>query len=397
VAVRFATPRTAALLGALIALLFFGTIPVALAGHDMGGANGASQVVLVAAFGLVGVAVAWSRARNPIGWCLLGAGGFLMLSDLGSTYSVLDYRIHHGSLPLGPVAVMIQPGWAPAIVLLALSIVLFPDGELPSGRWRGPMGLFLGVGLVWLGGAFAIALGAIAGNHVDVLSSGDLRQIDYPSGSWAWWGDVQNLWFLLLGLIGFAWLASRVPAYRQATGDRRQQLKWLIAGGTVAVLGGVFSVMLSNSGGVAGVVARLAVIGILGIPLGIGIGVLKYRLYDIDRIVSRTVTYALLTAALVGVFAGLVLLTTRVLPFSSPVGVAASTLAAAALFTPLRGRLQGLVDRRFNRARYDADALVAAYGARLRDAVDLDAVKAGLLETAALAVEPAHVSVWLRD
>jgi hypothetical protein len=212
-----------------------------------------------------------------------------------------------------------------------------------------------------------------------------------------WWGDVQYLWFALLGLIGFAWLASRVPAYRGATGDRRQQLKWLIAGGTVAVFGGVFSVVLSNSGGIAGVVAHLAVVGILGIPLGIGIGVLKYRLYDIDRIVSRTVSYALLTAALVGIFAGLVLLTTRVLPFSSPVGVAASTLAAAALFNPLRGRLQRLVDRRFNRGRHDADALVAAYGAKLRDAVDLDTVKAGLLETAALAVEPAHVSVWLNE
>jgi hypothetical protein len=185
VVLRLATPRTAVLLGGLVALLFAVTIPVALVGHDMGGANGASQVVLVAAFGLVGAAVAWSRPRNPIGWCLLGAAGALVLSDLGSTYSVLDYRKHHGSLPLGPVAVMIQPGWAPAIVLLALSIVLFPDGELPSGRWRWPMALFLGVGLVWLGGAFAIALAAIAGGHVDVLSSGDLRQTDYPSGSWA--------------------------------------------------------------------------------------------------------------------------------------------------------------------------------------------------------------------
>ena len=111
---------------------------------------------------------------------------------------------------------------------------------------------------------------------------------------------------------------------------------------------------------------------------------------------SRTLSYSLLTALLVAVFTGLVLLTTRVLPFSSPVGVAASTLAAAALVNPLRGRLQRVVDRRFNRARYNADALVAAFGIRLRDAVDLETVKAGLLETAARAVEPAHVSVWLR-
>jgi hypothetical protein len=383
-------------LGVVVALLFVATLPVAGLAHSLN-VSSVSQVILVLAFGLVGLAVAWSRPQNPIGWCLLGAAGFLVLSDLASVYSVLDYRVRHGDLPLGALAVVVQPSWAPAIVMLALSIVLFPDGELPSGRWRWPVGVFLSVGLVWLVGAFAIALGAIARHHVDVLPSGDLRQTTYPSGSWTWWGDVQNLWFGLLALIGIAWLATRVPVYRQATGDRRQQLKWLIAGGLIAVLGAALTVTLSDSSGVAGLVGRIAVVGILGIPLGIGIGVLKYRLYDIDRIVSRTLSYALLTAALLGIFAGLVLLTTRVLPFASPVGVAASTLAAAALFNPLRGRLQRLVDRRFNRARYDADALVAAYSARLRDAVDLDTVRLGLLETASQAVEPAQVSVWLRD
>jgi hypothetical protein len=379
-----------------IGLLFVASFPVAALAHQLNAA-GAALVVLMLAFGLVGFVVARGRPRNPIGWCMLGAAGFLVLSALGSSYSILDYRMRHDSLPLGPVAVIVQPSWAPAILLLALSIVLFPDGELPSGRWRWPVGLLLGAGLVWLGGAFAIAAGAIAGHHIDVTSSGDLRQTTYPSGSWAWWGDLQNVWFLLLGLIGLGWLASRVPVYRRATGERRQQLKWLIAGGILAVLGGVLSVVLSDSPGVVGLAGSVAIVLTLGIPLSIGVGVLKYRLYDIDRIVSRTLAYTLLTAALVAVFGGLVLLTTRVLPFSSPVGVAASTLAAAALFNPLRVRFQRAVDRRFNRARYDADALVAAFGVRLRDAVDLDTVRLGLLETTSLAVEPAHVSVWLKD
>jgi hypothetical protein len=134
----------------------------------------------------------------------------------------------------------------------------------------------------------------------------------------------------------------------------------------------------------------------MALPLSIGVGILRYRLYDIDRLISRTLSYALLTGLLVGVFAGLVLLTTRVLPFSSPVGVAASTLAAAGLFNPLRTRLQRLVERRFNRARYDAEATVAAFGARLRDAIDVDTVLDELAAAAGRSLQPAHITVWTR-
>jgi hypothetical protein len=130
------------------------------------------------------------------------------------------------------------------------------------------------------------------------------------------------------------------------------------------------------------------------IPAAVGIAILKYRLYDIDRLISRTLGYAIVTGLLVGLYAGLVLLATGVLSITSPVAVAASTLAAAALFTPLRRRVQRVVDRRFNRVRYDADQTVAAFAARLRDAVDLDAVRSDLLAVVTTAVEPAHMSVW---
>jgi hypothetical protein len=126
------------------------------------------------------------------------------------------------------------------------------------------------------------------------------------------------------------------------------------------------------------------------------VAILRYRLYDLDRLISRTVSYALLTALLAGAFIGVVVLTTDVLPLSSRVGVAASTLVAAALFNPLRTRVQRVVDRRFNRPRYDAQATVAAFTARLRDAVELDAVRGELLATVHEAVRPSHVSVWLR-
>ena len=131
--------------------------------------------------------------------------------------------------------------------------------------------------------------------------------------------------------------------------------------------------------------------------MGIGVGILKYRLYEIDRLISRTLAYAIVTGLLVGVYVGLVLLATHVLPFSTPVAVAGSTLAAAALFNPLRRRVQRAVDRRFNRSRYDADAAVAAFPARLKDAVDLDTARAELADAVQRSLEPAHVWVWIRQ
>jgi hypothetical protein len=245
-------------------------------------------------------------------------------------------------------------------------------------------------------GAFAIAAEAIVLNEVVIEPTGDLHQIDHPTSAWAWWAVAQSVFFVLLLCVGMVWLVSRVPAYRAATGERRQQLKWLIFGGSAACVGGVVSVVLSGSSGVLGFISSVAIVGLFGIPLSIGVGITKYRLYEIDRIVSRTLAYALLTGLLVGVFVGLVLLTTRVLPFSSPVGVAASTLAALALFNPLRRRVQRVVDRRFNRAHYDAEAAVTVFSARLRGAVDVETVLDELAAAAWGSLQPAHVSVWVR-
>ena len=202
--------------------------------------------------------------------------------------------------------------------------------------------------------------------------------------------------FFLLAWGSFVWRQG--AAWRSSSGVRRAQLKWLAVGGAVCVVSCVL-ILLFGDGSSTGsrVAADLATLGAAVLPVAFGVGILRYRLYEIDRLISRTLSYAFLTGSLLGVFAGLVLLTTRVLPFSSPVGVAASTLAAAGLFSPLRGRVQRLVDRRFNRARYDAEALVAAFSTRLRDAVDLETVVAELAAAAASSLEPAHVSVWTAE
>jgi hypothetical protein len=190
-------------------------------------------------------------------------------------------------------------------------------------------------------------------------------------------------------VIWLSFVGHQVLSWRRASGEHRQQLKWLACGAVVALgLSLLGNVVSSN------VVSRLLVVSVVALPAGIGVGILKYRLYDIDKIISRTLAYALVTGLLAGLYAGLVLLATQVLGLHTPVAVAASTLAAAALFSPLRRRVQRAVDRRFNRARYDADQMVTAFAARLKDTVDLDSVQDDLASVVTKALEPAYVSVW---
>jgi hypothetical protein len=188
----------------------------------------------------------------------------------------------------------------------------------------------------------------------------------------------------------------QIRSWRRAGGVQREQLKWLMSGAVLTLLGTLVFLGTASATGAVRIVAAIAALTIGSFPIAIGVGILRYRLYEIDRLISRTISYALLTAALAGVFVAVVVLTTRVLPLSSPVGVAASTLATAALFTPLRGRLQRLIDRRFNRARYDAEAILAAFTGRLRDEVEVDAIRDQLLRTTSAALAPAHASIWIR-
>ena len=167
-----------------------------------------------------------------------------------------------------------------------------------------------------------------------------------------------------------------------------------MAGGAAALISFVVAAGLDAGHGIWQVLGDVVLIGVAALPAGMGVAILRYRLYEIERIISRTLAYTIVTGLLLGVYAGLVLLATRVLSVSSPVAVAGSTLAAAALFTPVRRRVQRVVDRRFNRVRYDADRMVEAFAARLKDATDLDTVRADLAGVVNRALEPAHVSVW---
>jgi hypothetical protein len=351
--------------------------------------------VLGPVFGVVGFVVAWRRPRNPLGWLMLGAVAFLVLSDDAGSYAVAGYRLHHGGLPLGWVAVLLQPCWAPAIALFGLTVLLFPDGRLPSPRWRWMLWAYLAVAAAWVGGTVFISAGAIIGHNVHVDSGGNLLTLDHPTGSAAWWGVVDSVFFPALGVFWLASVVAQALSYRRSSGERRQQLKWLVGGSAVAVAGGAFGVPLSDSPSkVLQIAGGVGIFAVLALPVSMGVAILKYRLYDIDRIISRTLAYAIVTGLLVGVYAGVVALAGAA-SFSSPVEVAAATLAAAALFNPLRRRVQEVVDRRFNRARYDAEQTVAAFAARLQDTVDLDSVRDDLAGVVHQALEPAHVSLWI--
>jgi hypothetical protein len=389
------TSRAACLvIGGVLLALFAAAVPLSgLAHQNLNAAGGSLPVWASTTFALVGLVLAWRRPTNPLGWIMLGSALFLAVSEDASYYTVAVYGLRRGDLPLGRLALLAQPGWAPGIVLLGLLVLVFPDGRLPSSRWRWLVWAYLAVAVLWMTGAVVLTVEALASHRTQVDSGGNLLLLSGKDPAARWWNVLQDLFFPLLVICWLASIASQALSFRRSSGIRRQQLKWLLAGSVVTLAGLGLAVLVK---GVPGAVATgVMVITFLALPVSIGVAVLRYRLFDIDRIVSRTLAYAIVTGLLVGVYAGLVLLTTEVFRFHTPVAVAASTLAAAALFSPVRRRVQRLVDRRFNRARYDAEATVAAFADRLKDAVNLDAARDDLAQTVHEALEPAHLSVWV--
>jgi hypothetical protein len=387
------TSRAACLvIGGVLLALFAAAVPLSgLAHQNLNAGGGSVPVYLSAAFAVPGVVLAWRRPANPLGWIMLGGAFFGELSEDASYYTVADYGLRHGRLPLGGAALLVQPGWAPSIVLLGLLILLFPDGRLPSARWRWLVWAYLAVAALWITGTVVITVGTLIDHRIQVDSGGNLLLLSGTDPAAGWWNVTQQLFFPLLLLGWLASIAGQALSYRRSSGVRRQQLKWLLAGSVACLVCiGLYTLFRNVPG-----TGALGAIGFLVLPVSIGVAVLRYRLFDIDRIVSRTLAYAIVTGLLVGVYAGLVLLTTEVFGFHTPVAVAASTLAAAALFSPVRRRVQRLVDRRFNRARYDAETTVAAFADRLKDAVNLDGARDDLAQTVHEALEPAHLSVWV--
>jgi hypothetical protein len=338
---------------------------------------------------VLGYVLASRRPGNKLGWMFLAAGLVLGAGFFCDRYGQRGLVAAPGSLPAARAAAWFS-NWAwqtiPAAAL-AFILLLFPTGRLASRRWR-PAAWFVTA-------VFTLDLAAQVVHACRVWED----PFTAPGNGWYPW-----LRTAILILVPAALLAGGVAVavrFARSSGEERLQLKWF-AMAALLVVGTIIPLALAPQIGLSPAAESAAVpvlkvlfcLTLVGLYAAIAVAVLKYRLYDIDRVISRTLAYAIITAVLAGVYAGLVLLATQGFRVHAPVAVAAATLAAAALFSPMRRRVQRRVDRRFNRARYDADQTVAAFAARLKDAVDLDTVRGDLTRVVQAVLEPAHVSVW---
>ncbi len=401
---RLATPTTARIVGAIVLALAVSLLPILSLAHELSLGSYGAPYAIFGAFALVGFVIARRRPSNPIGWLMLvGIGGGIVGTDAGY-YAWAAYGVRHHGLPLDWLALILGEVWGTATVVAALPILilLLPGGTAPSRGWRRVMIAFLGLVALGLACGLALALSALSAHHLNAATvnngPGGGLLTDQPAGT-RWLAVVQTAVSVSAVVLIVVGVIHQVVAYRRASGTARQQLKCVMFGLAICVL--ALCALGSGTAGGGNTLAQeiwsqVPWVAFAALPVSIGVAILRYRMYDIDRLISRTLSYAILTALLAGTFIGLIALTTNALALAGRVGVAASTLTAAALFNPLRVRVQRVVDRRFNRARYDAEATVAAFSAQLRDAVEIDTIRAELLDVVHRAVEPSHASVWIK-
>jgi hypothetical protein len=333
-------------------------------------------------YATVGLVLALQRPANPIGWLYAASG--LVWSLLIPLDPWVDQLIRsRRPLPLAAqfAAVAGEFHWAPAITLgITLPFLLLPNGRLRSPRWR----------VV----AAAAVTGAVLITMAGTLTPGQTAETSLPIANPFGLAGTAGTIATLLTNLGVVQNTISYPAallcvvlrFRASRGVERQQLRWVVAGAAVAVVGLLLGAASSG----------LTYLGVVAVPVSVAVAVLRYRLWDLDRLVSRTVTYALVTALLVVPYLLVVPAASRLAEGSGSLAVAAATLTVAALFSQVRRRVQDLVDRRFNRRRYDAARTVAGFGGRLRDEVDLDAIAAELVAVVERTVQPTQASLWLR-
>jgi hypothetical protein len=344
--------------------------------------------VCTIAFPVVGALITMKHPGHSLGWLCLVIGFNLALTLFASEYANYSLITSPGSLPGGRVA-----GWfdnwgfftfvGPLGTILPL---LFPDGRLPSPRWRAALAFSF----------VAITLG-IASSAFVPGPLANFPRVQNPLGiRGAEWLEAGYIFFPLAFLVASA---SVVVRFRRAKGDERQQLKWFAFAASILAATFMFVGLDLLPGRAARVSQDIVTYMFAGLPLSIGIAILKYRLYDIDRIINRTLVYVLVSVVLgLGYYALIILIPLMVSGDEarrSPVIVAAITLAMAALFRPVRTRVQDLIDRRFNRRKYDAARTIEAFSGRLRDEIDLDALTVHVLEVVNETMEPRHCSLWL--
>ena len=351
----------------------------------------APQALWAMSFPLVGAVIATHRPHNPLGWMFLVIGISQGLVSFGGQYASYVFRTAPGAGPGGELAVWVsQWVWAPGLGLLLTFVpLLFPDGRLPSRRWR-PVAWLSAIPIVVIPVSTAIVLWPWRGPAL--LDPRGVQQGTHKLGVALGFAP----YLLMLGC-GLACLSALLLRFRRARGVERQQLKWLLFACAVTIA--IFLVVQPNTASSWQLGLLLALPFFLAVPVAAGVAILRYRLFEIDRIINRTLVYGLLTAILGLCYAaGSLLFALIAGAGTDPPNwlIAAATLAAAALFRPIRNRIQAAVDRRFNRRRYQAAKIVEAFSTRLRDQVDLDSLSAELMAVADHTMEPTLLSLWLR-
>ena len=352
-----------------------------------------SFAVMITAFAGLGALLSSRRPGNPIGWILVLSPTFLGFTQFARDWYLHTQYVDPGSLPEAALmAWAANWGWVVGFVpLLTLLLVLFPDGRPPTRRWR-PVAWLGGLAITLLVVGYALAPGRLE----------DYPRVDNPLGVGSEEGSPFEL-VMLLGFLGFslaaiASMTSLGVRYRRSHGVERQQLKWIAAAAFFVVTSWLLSAFFDQVLQID--ISLLILVSLLALPAAATLSVLRFRLYDLDLVVNRTLVYGALTATLAASYLGLVLLFQAALnPLTreSDLAIAASTLAVAALFRPARARIQALVDRRFYRRRYDTARTVEAFGVRVRDEVELDSLSAALRGVTRETMQPAHLSLWLRE
>jgi signal transduction histidine kinase len=389
---RLVSPAAAVLLGGVALALMIADVPLAGLAHQSLNASGGSLPVWVSApFAVLGFVVAWRKPGNPLGWIILGTAVFLALSQDASFYAVADYRLRHGGLPLGWVALLAQPGWAPGIALFGLAILLFPDGRPPSPRVRWMVWVFAAVALLWIGSAVIITVGAIRGHHTQVDSGGNLLLLDTTSRlAPSWWTVLSTVFFVLGVACWLVSLAAQALSYRRSSGERRQQLKWLLAGSAVAMVSFLIASTIPRVG-------FIALAGFLAIPLSIGVAVMRYRLLDIDVVISKAVLYASLAVFITAVYAGLVVgIGTLVGNRRSPLLAAAAAAVVAVAFQPARQRAGRLANRVVYGRRATPYQVLSDFAQRIGGTYADQEVLPQMAQIVAAGTGAERVVVWLR-
>jgi hypothetical protein len=337
----------------------------------------------------VGAVLAGRRPRHPVGWLLLASALSLSATGVAGGYAPYGLQVRPGALPAAAWVALYYPATALlGLILLGLVLLLTPTGSPPSPRWRWWAWLMAGTPTGLL-----VAM-ALAARPPDWRYRGVDNPLDLRPFEGALLGANQvMLAVTVLGVLVGA--GSLVVRFRRARGIERQQLRWLVLAAALTGVGMLAAVVLV-AGGNQLLVGWVSGVCVALLPLAIGAAVLRYRLFDLDRIVSRTLAYGLLTLLLGGGYAAVILGLGQLLGRDSSLAVAAATLAVAGLFHPARRRIQAAVDRRFNRRRHDAAQTITAFSARLQQEIDLDALSVELLAVVDQTMQPTAASLWLR-